>query len=167
VSPFGSHRLYSITDQGAQLRSKTLIGRLLNTTEHNGTNDCDGDCPNACKDEGSHDRPSLCLRNGSIRIPPQCPLWVASRHLHCKKSCLLHLRKRTFAVHSPCPLWANSGHQSSFEQSRGLIFFSAAYFADTSMTIGSVKVSSAVYQPEITFHILPSHCCTRAVLAPS
>jgi hypothetical protein len=47
---------------------KRLIGRLLNTTERNCTYDRDGDCPNACKDEGSHDQPSLCLRDGSIRI---------------------------------------------------------------------------------------------------
>src|SRR4030095_14874529 len=47
---------------------KRLIGRLLNPTERNCTYDRDGDCPNACKDEGSHDQPSLCLRDGSIRI---------------------------------------------------------------------------------------------------
>jgi hypothetical protein len=35
---------------------KRLIGRLSNTTERNCTYDRDGDCPNACKDEGSHDR---------------------------------------------------------------------------------------------------------------
>src|SRR5262245_26738864 len=55
----------------------------------------------------------------------------------------------------------------SFEQSRGTIFFSAAYWVDTSITIGSVIVSSAMYQSEITFQILPSHCWMRAVLAPS
>ena len=30
-----------------------------------------------------------------------------------------------------------------------------------------VTVSSAVYQSEITFHVLPFHCWMRAVLAPS
>jgi hypothetical protein len=58
---------------------KRLIGRLLNTAEHNGTNDRDGNCPNAGKDEGSHDRPSLCLRNGSIKISRKGP------YSHCPK----------------------------------------------------------------------------------
>ncbi|SRR6266700_1724063 len=48
--------------------------------------------------------------------------------------------------------------QPSFEQSRGTMFILAAYLAESSLTIGSVTVSSAVYQPEITFHALPSHC---------
>jgi hypothetical protein len=47
---------------------KRLIGRFLNAAKHNGTNERDSDCPNACKDEGSYKQPSLCLRNGSIRI---------------------------------------------------------------------------------------------------
>ena len=48
---------------------KRLIGRLLNTTERNCAYDRDGDCPNACKDEGSHDQLSLCLRNGRSGYP--------------------------------------------------------------------------------------------------
>src|SRR6266545_6628860 len=57
--------------------------------------------------------------------------------------------------------------QFSFEQSRGVIFLSVAYLAETSFTMGSVIVSSAVYQSEITFHVCPFHCWMRAVLAPS
>jgi len=51
-----------------------------------------------------------------------------------------------------------SADQLSLEQSRGVIRFSAAYFAAISLTIGSVTLSSAVYQSEMTFHALPSHC---------
>src|SRR6266536_3084529 len=40
--------------------------------------------------------------------------------------------------------------QPSFEQSRGTMFILASYLAESSLTIGSVTVSSAVYQPEIT-----------------
>src|SRR5262245_37063713 len=78
-------------------------------------------------------------------------------------------QKQTYAVHKvmfalpPGPTIC----RRYFEQSRGVIFFSAAYLADTSSTIGPVTVSSAVYQPEMTFHALPSHCCIRADLAPS
>src|SRR5438552_8461968 len=57
--------------------------------------------------------------------------------------------------------------QLSFEQSRGWIFFSAAYFAETSSTSGSVMDWLAVYQSEMTFQPLPSHCCTRPSRAPS
>ena len=31
-------------------------------------------------------------------IRPQCPLWVISGHLQCKKECPLYPRKRTFAA---------------------------------------------------------------------
>src|SRR5215471_17015955 len=51
--------------------------------------------------------------------------------------------------------------QVSFAQSRGWILFSAAYFVDTSATSGSMSDSSAVYQSEMIFQALPSHCCTR------
>ena len=47
--------------------------------------------------------------------------------------------------------------QPSFEQSRAVIFFSAAYLAAVSLTIGATTLSSAVYQSEITFQALPSH----------
>jgi hypothetical protein len=47
-----------------------------------------------------------------------------------------------------------------------VIFLSVAYLAETSFTMGSVIVSSAVYQSEITFHVFPFHCWMRAVLAP-
>src|SRR5436190_4413938 len=47
--------------------------------------------------------------------------------------------------------------QLSFEQSRAVIFFSAAYFSAVDLTSGSMMVSSAVNQSEITFHFLPSH----------
>src|SRR6516164_8513610 len=57
--------------------------------------------------------------------------------------------------------------QLSFAQSRGLIFFSAAYFVETSLTSGSMSASSAVYQSEMTFQPLPSHCCTRPSRVPS
>ena len=49
----------------------------------------------------------------------------------------------------------------SLEQSRGVIFFSAAYLAETSFTSGSVISWFAVYQSEMIFHALPSHCWTR------
>jgi len=39
-------------------------------------------------------------------------------------------------------------HQFAFEQSHGVMFILAAYFAENSLTIGSVTVSSAVYQSE-------------------
>src|SRR4029078_2539662 len=57
--------------------------------------------------------------------------------------------------------------QLSFEQSRGWIFFSAAYFAETSLTSGSVMDWLGVYQSEMIFQPLPSHCCTRDSRAPS
>ena len=44
--------------------------------------------------------------------------------------------------------------QLSLEQSRGVIFFSAAYLADTSLTSGSVISWLAVYQSEMIFHCL-------------
>src|SRR5262245_34281737 len=41
----------------------------------------------------------------------QCPLWVKSRHLRCKRACPLYPRKQTYAVQKQkCLLWANSGH---------------------------------------------------------
>jgi hypothetical protein len=35
----------------------------LNTAEHKRTNNCDGDCRNACKNEGPHDPPPSILQN--------------------------------------------------------------------------------------------------------
>src|SRR6476660_7411509 len=29
----------------------------------------------------------------------KCPLWVKSRHAHCKRSCLLYPRKQTLVLH--------------------------------------------------------------------
>src|SRR5580698_3755436 len=54
----------------------------------------------------------------------------------------------------------SSTAQLSFEQSRGVIFFSAAYLPATSLTSGTRSASSPVYQSEITFHSLPSHWWT-------
>jgi hypothetical protein len=57
MSAMGHKRTFGFTDQRRTAEvKKRLIGRLSNTTERNCTYDRDGDCPNACKDEGSHDR---------------------------------------------------------------------------------------------------------------
>src|SRR5882757_11145709 len=57
--------------------------------------------------------------------------------------------------------------QLSFEQSRGVIFFSVAYLDAVSLTSGAMTASSAVYQSEMTFHFLPSHWWTRLRRVPS
>src|SRR5262249_35816600 len=56
--------------------------------------------------------------------------------------------------------------QFSFEQSRGVIFLSVAYLAETSFTMGSVIVSSAVYQSEIQRFGCRSHRSIRSGWRP-
>ena len=46
-------------------------------------------------------------------------------------------------------------------------FFSAAYFAAASLTMGAIMESSAVIQSEAIFHFLPSQVWMRPVRAPS
>jgi hypothetical protein len=48
-----------------------------------------------------------------------------------------------------------------------VIFFSAAYFAAASLTMGAIMESSAVIQPDTMFHFLPSHVWIRPVRVPS
>jgi hypothetical protein len=57
----GPYRPYGSIDQVAQPKSKTPFCCLLNAAEYKHSKDRDGDCPNARKDEGSHDPPSLQL----------------------------------------------------------------------------------------------------------
>jgi hypothetical protein len=59
MSALGQKRTSASLTKAHSRSRKRLIGRLLNTAEHNCAYDRDGDCRNACKDEGSHDRPSL------------------------------------------------------------------------------------------------------------
>jgi hypothetical protein len=47
------------------------------------------------------------------------------------------------------------------------IFFSAAYFAAASLTIGAITLSSDSYQSEVIFQALPSQVWMRPVRAPS
>ena len=53
---------------------------------------------------------------------------------------------------------------SSIRQ-RGVIFFSAAYLAAASLTIGRMTLSSELYQSEVIFQSLPSHGWMRPVRA--
>ena len=49
----------------------------------------------------------------------------------------------------------------------GAIFFSAAYLAAASLTIGAITLSSDSYQSEVIFQFLPSQVWMRPVRAPS
>jgi hypothetical protein len=46
-------------------------------------------------------------------------------------------------------------------------FFSAAYLAAASVTIGAITLSSLTYQSDVIFQLLPSQVWIRAVRAPS
>jgi hypothetical protein len=48
-----------------------------------------------------------------------------------------------------------------------VIFFSAAYFAAASLTMGAITESSAVIQSDAIFHFLPSQVWMRPVRVPS
>ena len=48
-----------------------------------------------------------------------------------------------------------------------VIFFSAAYFAAASLTMGAITESSAVIQSDEIFHFLPSQVWMRPVRVPS
>src|SRR5262249_28260608 len=87
----------------------------------------------------SHPKATESLRSGEMTLTARTGL------MQCSKGLL-------FRQAPP------SANQLSLEQSRGVIRFSAAYFAAISLTIGSVTLSLAVYQSEMTFHALPSHC---------
>ena len=56
---------------------------------------------------------------------------------------------------------------SSSPGSPGVIFFSAAYLAAASLTIGAITLSSEVYQSDVIFQFLPSQVWMRPVRAPS
>jgi hypothetical protein len=77
-----------------------------------------------------------------------------TERVQCDAMC----HERTNALQQKASLFGAWLGQFSFEQSRGTIFLSTAYLAEASSTSGSITVSSAVYQSEITFHALPSHC---------
>src|SRR5262249_48752157 len=49
----------------------------------------------------------------------------------------------------------------------GVSFFSAAYLAAASFTIGAITESSDVIQSDVTFHFLPSQVWIRPVRVPS
>jgi hypothetical protein len=51
------HGLTALLTKADSRGRESLIRRLLNAAKHKRTNDCDGDCRNACKNEGSHDLP--------------------------------------------------------------------------------------------------------------
>ncbi len=51
--------------------------------------------------------------------------------------------------------------------SPAVIFFSAAYLAAASLTIGAITLSSLVYQSDVIFQFLPSQVWMRPVRAPS
>ncbi len=48
-----------------------------------------------------------------------------------------------------------------------VVFFSAAYFAAASLTMGAIMESSAVIQSDAIFHFLPSQVWMRPVRVPS
>jgi hypothetical protein len=48
--------------------------------------------------------------------PPQCPLWVKSRHLQCKKACPLTPKSGHVQCTRVCRLWANSGQTVAFNR---------------------------------------------------
>lgn len=48
-----------------------------------------------------------------------------------------------------------------------VIFFSAAYFAAASLTIGAMMESSAVIQSDVMFHLLPSQVWILPIRVPS
>src|SRR5262249_36630672 len=58
------------------------------------------------------------------------------------------------------------GHQCVMMQP-GVIFFSAAYFAAASLTMGAIMESSAMIQSDAIFHFLPSQVWMRPVRVPS
>jgi hypothetical protein len=118
-------------------------------------------------------------RSGRSRMSAQAPLSGANgQHLlttsiaahdpirtltslygRCTGQCSLHpLNRDASSLRIASRGIATPPDQLSLEQSRGVMRFSAAYFAAISLTIGSVTVSSAVYQSEITFQATPSHC---------
>src|SRR5262249_39914725 len=49
----------------------------------------------------------------------------------------------------------------------GVSFFSAAYLAAVSFTMGAITESSDVIQSDVTFHFLPSQVWMRPVRVPS
>jgi hypothetical protein len=62
--------------------------------------------------------------------------------------------------------WARARHQFIITQPV-VIFFSAAYFAAASLTMGAITESSAVIQSDAIFHFLPSQVWMRPVRVPS
>src|SRR6266496_3154232 len=58
-------------------------------------------------------------------------------------------------------------HHISLPQSRGVMFFSFAYFAADSSTIERTSSLSGWIQSVMTFHSLPSHCWNFTAPPPS
>src|ERR1700745_2426381 len=65
--------------------------------------------------------------------------------------------RNNFRFESPSgPMPGSRGRHQFLPRHPGVIFFSAAYFAAASLTMGAIMESSAVIQSDAMFHFLPS-----------
>src|SRR5215510_6581192 len=68
---------------------------------------------------------------------------------------------------APPTLAAQDARDQCVNRQPVVIFFSAAYLAAASLTMGAITLSSLVYQSDEIFHSLPSQVWMRPTRAPS
>src|SRR5215472_19230649 len=89
--------------------------------------------------------------------PGQCPLWVISRHVHCKRPCPLYPRKRTCAVQLEM---SALGHKQTFQRCRYSSFVNGFYQREFGL-VQWARYAIAAIEPGLLPRLSASSSFTR------
>jgi hypothetical protein len=89
----------------------------------------------------------LTVRIGGAEADGAGPTWVGPA---------IVLDRGGVAVASPSSGFFSTTALQLVAKHPGVMFFSAAYFAAVSLTMGAITLSSLVYQSDVIFQFLPS-----------